>query len=633
MKLFKKLFMSSLSSIYDDVLNVCDNRAVSIKNQFDKNFLDAIIVPKDITTIGALCFGNCKYTKKILLSKHLKKIEALAFYRCENLTKIKIPEGLNFIGDGAFSDCSCLSHIDLPNSIVHLGKNCFDKCSNLNSVKLPKYADNLGNCWPGQLCYISKVGDDFYFKDTETKGSVFVAQPYFVKYVIKHFDDPNLSNTMKLLNSLPDEVVKFFYDNATNKNEISFIDSILNSNMKRYDSLRSKIIYDISTMTPFVKLCSLLGVLEKSPIKSERISKRGNKVVDVIDYSQKASEFLIQLVKTGKLNLVIAEQINSNLEKFDFNPQVAEFVFKNYDELMKQSPLFFAECLNRFDAVQKAHTSNKGGCKQLAPTVAFFKNYFDKNKFGGVDDENKHTAHVIGMYYNNQSTFDRADEIVKTHYQKSIPDNILNEDFSEKIFKRAKKRIKNIETVSKSTLSDLCDATEKFSYELLRKDDVLNLVLGKLCNCCSHIEGVGDGIAVASMLHPSVQNIVIKNRDGEIVAKSTMFVNQKQGYAVCNTIKVSSAIRYDESEDVYLKLKEAISDFATQYNKEFTPKLKVINVGMGFNDVSSFIKKYDKKSKEILYPLNYSMYSRKKQYGYEGDALKEQFTIWQDNEK
>ena len=628
MKIFKKLFLRLRSSKNDDVLNMDGFRCVSVKNEFDKKFLDVITVPNNAIVVGPLCFENCEYTNQIILPKHLKKIDAMAFANCTSLSKIQIPYGLTHISDRAFDGCTSMTHIDLPNSITHIGKNCFDKCSCLSKVKLPMFADNLHNCFPAQLCYLTKEKNNYYLSDKETKNSIFVSQPYFIKYIIHHWYDNKLKKTLNILNTTPYEVVGFFHDNATYKSGDGFVDDILNANLKKYNWLSSKIINKTKFMSPFVKLCCLFGVFEKQPLKIKRISKKGNVVFDVIDYSQKGSEFLIQLINNNKLNLIIAEKINSALKNVKFNPALAEFIFKNYDELLKQGATFFAQCCDKFDVVQKAHTSNRGGCRQLAPTVEFFKSCFNKDKFNGVNASNLHTAHIIGMFYNNQDTFERADEIVKSHRQKNVPDNILEEDLNENIFNSVKNHIKNIETISKSTVSNLCDVAEKFSYEFLRKDDVLNLVLGKLCNCCAHMEGVGDGIAVSAMLHPSVQNIVIKNEEGDIVAKSTMFVNRELGYAVCNTFKVNSMLRYDKFKYIYAKFKKAISDFATEYNQKYTPKLQVVNVGMGFNDLSQFIRAYDKKSKMILNSLNYSAYSKKKYNGYQGDAYHEQYTIW-----
>ncbi len=629
MKIFKR-FLSSLSSVYDDVLNIVRNVAVSVKPEYDKNSLDVITVPKNVETIGEFCFENCRYVNEIILPKRLKKIENNAFFRCKSLKKLKLHDSLTYIGDNAFKGCESLSNISIPNSVKYIGNDCFDMCNSLKSVKLPKFADKICGCWPAQLCYIFKKGDDFYFTDGEKKKGVYVGYQYFVKYVLRHWDDKNLANTLKILNSLHFEIVEVFYENSKKNNDLDFVNEILASNIKKYNWLKSKIIYNVSTMMPFIKLCIILGVFQNSPLKIERTSKSGNKIVETIDYAQKSCEFLIQLIKMGKLDLVIADQINSHLGKVKFNQKLAEFIFNHYDDIIKQGPLFFAECCNKFDEVQKAHTSNKGSCRQLAPTVEFFQKYFTQNKFKGVDGSNFHTASVIGKYYSEQRIFDRANEIIKLHKQNNVPDNILGEDFSEEIFKKIKNRIKNIENISLDTTKSLCDTAQCFSYEMLRKDDVLNLVLGKLCNCCAHLEGVGDGIAVASMLDPSVQNIVIKDKNGEIVAKSTIYVNQKEGYAVCNSFMVSAKVSRDNLNNIYTKFKEAISDFATEYNRKFTPKLKVVTVGMCFNDLHGIIKDNDKKYPKILQPLSYAKYSQKLN-AYNGDSLEEQYTVWQDN--
>ena len=89
-------------------------------------------------------------------------------------------------------------------------------------------------------------------------------------------------------------------------------------------------------------------------------------------------------------------------------------------------------------------------------------------------------------------------------------------------------------------LNDL--ASKKFTYEFLSKQDALNYVLGKYCSCCSHLEGVGYSVMRASILHPDCQNLIIRNDKGQVVAKSTLYINRKERYGVFNNIEINELI-------------------------------------------------------------------------------------------
>ncbi len=173
-------------------------------------------------------------------------------------------------------------------------------------------------------------------------------------------------------------------------------------------------------------------------------------------------------------------------------------------------------------------------------------------------------------------------------------------------------------------------ANKKFTYEFLSKYDPRNFVLGKYCSCCSHIEGAGYGVMRASILNPDCQNLVIKDKSGKIIAKSTLYINRKQGYGVFNNIEVSESITSkEEKEMIYKKYKQAIADFANEYNKENQIKLTQINVGMGRNDLSDIIEIYDEEGK-VLKGINFSYYSCRHELSliYEGDWFIKQYVMW-----
>ncbi|HIS11873.1 MAG TPA: hypothetical protein IAB40_02050, partial [Candidatus Onthocola stercoravium] len=117
----------------------------------------------------------------------------------------------------------------------------------------------------------------------------------------------------------------------------------------------------------------------------------------------------------------------------------------------------------------------------------------------------------------------------------------------------------------------------------LPKQDYDNLILGKYCNCCAHVDGAGQGIMRASMILDNCQNLVIRNNFGEIIAKSTLYVNKAQGYAVFNNVESSFNYRDDESLlKIYKAFLRGSKAFVKTYNKN-NPEIPITNISIGAN--------------------------------------------------
>ena len=189
--------------------------------------------------------------------------------------------------------------------------------------------------------------------------------------------------------------------------------------------------------------------------------------------------------------------------------------------------------------------------------------------------------------------------------------------------------------MQKDTLKTLIDtANNEFTFEWLSKNDPQNLILGKLCSCCAHLEGAGYGIMHASISHPNVQNLVIRDSSGEIIAKSTLYINPTQRYGVFNNVEVNNQIPEEKLNQIYQKYILGIKTFAENYNAQNPNRpLRQINVGMNLNDIESEIKKYNKRSNVLFQSLNYEDYGITGQ-NYNGDSDYSQYIVWQNpNEK
>ena len=159
-----------------------------------------------------------------------------------------------------------------------------------------------------------------------------------------------------------------------------------------------------------------------------------------------------------------------------------------------------------------------------------------------------------------------------------------------------------------------------YSFEWLPKQDYDNLVLGKYCNCCAHIEGLGQGIMRASMVLDNCQNLVIRDSIGKIIAKSTIYVNKEEGYAVFNTVETSLNHRTDvELQKIYNAFLRGVKAFIKIYNKN-NSDLPITNVSVGTkgNTILKYLKDNNHPTVDINQSLNFGEYSLNGS-GYIGD--------------
>ncbi|MEG1500032.1 MAG: hypothetical protein RR400_03100, partial [Clostridia bacterium] len=229
-----------------------------------------------------------------------------------------------------------------------------------------------------------------------------------------------------------------------------------------------------------------------------------------------------------------------------------------------------------------------------------------------------------------------AKKIMGEFSSNKIPANIVGEhlyDISAELKEYEKKTedlMKRGLISSKNTVDNLAKIVEKeFTYDWLEKNDPKNFCLGLYCNCCANLAGVGYGIMRSNFVRPDIQNLVIKNKKGTIIAKSTLYVNEKEGYGVFNNVEVSTNVRYEDKEKIYKAYMEGVNAFAEGYNKTH-PKtqLRKLSVGMHLNDLNDQISNGNKPS-EILRGVNFGDYGIPGQK-YEGDWSKgEQRLVWE----
>jgi hypothetical protein len=430
-----------------------------------------------------------------------------------------------------------------------------------------------------------------------------------------------------LLSEQKNNFVASFYNEFVSRLPKQKSDEFLKShNFTFFKQIATK--YRIQNVNTF-KLFYNLGMLDKP------IEHNGKK----LDYAQKVTSLLMDKLDKRKVGLDTLYSIGSSMPVLGFKKEFTDFFLENFDEFIAEEKNrygFVARSYSKFEEIQKTNTSNRGRQRQLKPTIQKFKEYLEENRYDGITEETRPIANTVSPFFGAQVIFDRAVGLMEEKKMKETPDHILSVPLKEEKITSINNPFGTIDNTANEIKSNQTDtiknltktAENEFTFEWLAKNDPENLILGKLCSCCAHIDGMGYGIMRASIVDPNVQNLVIRDEKNEIIAKSTFFVNRKEGYGVFNTVQISQDLDKNKKRQVYKKYMLGLEKFIEQYNKEHPDNpLTQVNVGMGLNDLKDFIEDNHKEASDLLPSINYSRYGSNGNY-YEGDCFREQYILY-----
>ncbi len=407
---------------------------------------------------------------------------------------------------------------------------------------------------------------------------------------------------------------KFLYDKAfiafSNNSYLERISKIYDANIKRMLKA-SKVLDDnnsaLQNLNDLAILMDITGALEEDEITRQR-----------------ASTFLTEKIFTDNLPdntnnpyKITGDDIhrifNFPYIRKEFDLEFANFFIENYQELIeeeKNKSGFIQRVYLNFRDISKTCTSHKGSQRKLKVTIDKCKSYLSTIKFDGVTKENKDFADLISAWYDKNETWLNAQRI----YEESLsaPRNIFTkikyDKYNEPIYDNDKEK-------------DLREEINpNYSYEWLPKQDYHNLILGKYCSCCAHIEGAGQGIMRASMILDNCQNLVIRDEKGNIIAKSTLYVNRDKGYAVFNNVETSLSYRQPENiEKIYNAFLRGTKAFIKTYNKNNKENpITDITIGTNRNTILTHLTNEHHPVVNIKQSLKYGNYSLNGS-GYYGD--------------
>ena len=118
---------------------------------YGMDFLEEVILPDTIQTIGKSAFKNCTNLNKLsfdgkLFPSQLETIEANAFSNCKAIEwgDIVFPKTLSFIGETAFANCDGIDSVMIPSNVKTLDERIFESCLNLTEATVADGVEKIG---------------------------------------------------------------------------------------------------------------------------------------------------------------------------------------------------------------------------------------------------------------------------------------------------------------------------------------------------------------------------------------------------------------------------------------------------------------------------------------------------------
>ena len=309
-------------------------------------------------------------------------------------------------------------------------------------------------------------------------------------------------------------------------------------------------------------------------------------------------------------------------------------------------PGIFIKSMNNFGKVKELKTTlNDKGVPEEIPWEEAFKKFYLTQKYSGIDKDNIDIAELFSSRGISQTLFDDTVSLRKMAKEKSIPEHLLGKELKEETV------LESIEKIREKTEDQILKGMniienlyeKKFTYEWLNKNDPHNSILGLFCSCCGTIASVeyGRNIAAASIIAKDVQNLVVRDSNGIIVAKGTVFLKKDRGFAVINDFEINQKYRKHEVKEgvyaaeeqgseeqdrelIYKAFIRGIKAFIEEYDKQNPDNpLKQVNVGYGYNRLKRQVDRLKKSEKNFIVPDRYSFW----------DAIDEQYIIYEREEK
>ena len=514
-------------------------------------------------------------------------------------------------------------------------KNCKNLIQNYDENEVePATVDIFGE---------SRVYSNLFTKTFMKNKKEFFENPDYVRILIEE------------LHKKPEKIDEFL-ENSEFKSFHSNFGEVINGGLLEFATNEEK--------RDFYKFAKILGCFSTKKI----LDKKGKETS--VTMSQKASSVLAKIVNNSSLKVGEFHRIFDSLSP-DGEFVDSEFLsfisisskkgyYDNLEllmELEKEKPGIFEKVMTSFEEAKKCRNSqSKDGLPILLSWREALTAFYSTKRFSGVTKANSDIAKEFSKYPGiSQDIFDLASSLRKEAIENDVPEHIVGKPIKEDSILASIEKIKNSTETELAKSEELIEDLYKkqFTYEWLSKRAPENGILGSIfCNCCANLKSAyyGRKIAINSITAKDVQNLVVRDNNGEIIGKCTLYANEELRYCVINDFEIND--KYKKTEDrrtdafggrysgdlkeesektptekvedknralIFDAFIRGIMKFVEEYNLSHPDEpIEQINVGMGYNKLKKQTEMFEKATELLEVPAEYSF----------ADAQLEQYVLY-----
>jgi len=603
--------------------------------------------------IGNSAFANTKI-KRIEFPDSVREVKWQAFANCEELESVVLPVNRNFVMyEEVFKDSNNIKDLVIKDGFLVLTDNVFPE-TKITSLTLPKtcsyfaidqfmpslenlelYAStslsDISSCKSKLKNLILHTGKNTYI--FSSNNGVAILDSKKNQKLIQVFDENNQRKLFladnEEMSSIDPKKFDFVMDKVCSILEIEGAKiakllqegKLTESQVKNANGrIINRCIYSMGEegiqkyfdAQKSYFICKRL-LIDSGAIYSESSLYNACKIMGLFNGDEKIRNKIVgtfaelkDLEKKGSYFSSFMYNLDHLDEKFD--PYFAEFLLKNYKEILKTDSLQilpFAQ--SNFEEIRMGY-KNKSGKLKVVTLDAINQYFIMKNltSLKGVDDS-KFILDVAKYFVNqveNIPTLYRYHKLA-TKNQKEIDENKCEDYFSG--------------------LKD--DSDSKYKFEFLRKDKNEFVILGNICDCCARVGGVGESILYDTCVDYRRTFLVIRNENDEIVAKCSLTYQKNENILVFNNIEINQYYKANEMtvQDKFTML-ECLQRSAKAF-KDNVSTAKPFACIIGTNLTNDLYDVITTRTDDVLSTIHIEAYSN-----YDPDASLDQHYLYRDDD-
>lgn len=580
------------------------------ESAFFENNLTSLTIPNGVKTIGSYAFHENRLTD-LIISNSVRYIGNSTF--CANeLVNVEIPNGVVNIGDRAFA-ANFLLNIKIPSSVKYIGSYAFahNNLTNLiienGLVNIDGGAFNNNNLTkvtiPKSVIFIGKNAFDnidIIYDDVLIKKELI--EKYGCENIIKLYNISKIIPLEKVCNNISKNILEVIPISA---------DAIKGyiANKKVFYLFIDENLYGKEEIQDTFKLCFSLGLFSK--------------------FDKHTLKFIIKLINENNMDYI--HQMWTSVKVDNFKPKFKDLFIKLYNEQKTEynGQNFLGRLYSSFEKINaytikrheeeisKKNTEIKR-LKELGANTIHLEKELENLKKSKKDISYDDIVHYI-----KNNTFDVREgneELKEIAPILSIHTDQTGFDKIQDIYELAKGVEKNIPLTTDKSDKD-------FNYHWSKSDNLINIILGYLVDCCAKLGGAGQDIMIQSMINPNIANLILYDENNNVIGKATAYYNRKKKYILFNNAETKEITTKGLKSEKQRK-KECLEALirgtldAVKALREKGENVTEVRIGMLKNDLKEAIKEYGLEiSHELLEAYNWKNYDGDASDKKEGQAI------------